>query len=428
MGEHDGICGRAISTAGAGGRLTLRILLIGLNYAPDVVGIGPYTTELAEHFAAGGHTVSVLTGFPYYPHWKIDPAYRRKPPVLVERMNGVRVVRSPILLPGTGQSTLRRIVFDSSLAVTSLMASAGIGAVDIVICVSPPLQLGVTAWLIARSRGARLVLHLQDLVPDAALSVGMMREGNAVWLARRLERFVYSRAERITVISQGFLDNLAGKGIPTKKLRLLPNWVETSKFDHISDPAVRATLGAGNGQTLILHAGNMGAKQGLETVVDAAAKLMDENIVFTLVGDGSHRRQLEARASRLGLTNLKFLPLQDDLPATLAAADLLVLAQLSRVVDSVAPSKLLTYMASGKPIVAAVNESSEAGRMIRDAQCGVVVGPEEPAALAQAFRDLHGQKGKRAGLGQAGRRYATQHHDPSHILSMWTDLVEDLIA
>jgi glycosyltransferase involved in cell wall biosynthesis len=120
--------------------------------------------------------------------------------------------------------------------------------------------------------------------------------------------------------------------------------------------------------------------------------------------------------------------LQDDLPATLAAADLLVLAQLSRVIDSVAPSKLLSYMASGKPIVAAVNELSEAGLMIRHAQCGVLVAPEEPAALAQALRDLHAQKGKRAGLGQAGRRYVAQHYDPSHILSMWTELVEDLIA
>src|SRR5665213_2601365 len=165
----------------------MRILLIGLNYAPEVVGIGPYTTELAEHFAARGNEVSVLTSFPYYPHWRIDSAYRRKRPFLVERINGVRIVRSPILLPGTMHSTFRRILFDSSSAVTSLMASARIGAVDVVICVSPPLQLGVTAWLIARSRGARLVLHLQDLVPDAAVSMGMMQEGRATRLARRLE-------------------------------------------------------------------------------------------------------------------------------------------------------------------------------------------------------------------------------------------------
>lgn len=406
----------------------MRILLIGINYAPERVGIGPYTTELAEHFAAGGHEVSVLTSFPYYPHWTIDPAFRRKGPYLVERINGVRVVRSPILLPGAAHSTFRRILFDSSLAVTSLLAAAGIGAVNVVICVLPPLQLGVTAWLIARSRHARLVLHLQDLVPDAALSVGMMHEGNAVRLARRLERFVYSRADLITVISQGFFDNLVGKGVSTNKLRHLPNWVETGKFNASSDPAVRATLGARSGETLVLHTGNMGAKQGLETVVDAAAELVDEKVAFSLVGDGSHRRQLEARALGLGLTNLKFLPLQADFPATLAAADVLVLAQRSLVIDSVAPSKLLSYMASGKPVVAAVNALSEAGRIVQKAECGVIVAPEEPEALAQAIRELHRHKSKGALLGQAGRRYAAQHYDQASILSTWTELAESVVA
>src|SRR5450759_3808828 len=215
----------------------MRILLMGINYAPEVVGIGPYTTELAEHFAASGHEFSVLTGFPYYPHWEFDAAYRRKRPFTVERIKGVRVVRSPMLLPGSRHSTFRRILFDSSLAVTSLLASAGIGTLDLVICVSPPLQLGVTAWLIARSRGARLVLHLQDLVPDAALSVGMMSEGRAVRLARRLERFVYSRADRITVISQGFFDNLVAKGVPERKVTVLPNWVDTRLFGGAPDLA-----------------------------------------------------------------------------------------------------------------------------------------------------------------------------------------------
>ena len=401
----------------------MRILLIGLNYAPEVVGIGPYTTELAEHLAARGDEVSVLTSFPYYPHWRIDPAYQHKRPILVEKINGVRVVRSPILLPGTRHKTFRRILFDSSLAVTSLMASSGIGAADVVICVSPPLQLAVTAWLIARPRHARLVLHLQDLVPDAALSISMMKEGRAVRLARRLERFVYSRADRITVISQGFFDNLLGKGVPAEKLRLLPNWVEMTNFNGASDPAMRATLGAQNSETLVVHAGNMGAKQGLETVVDAAAALANENIVVALVGDGSYRRELEARATQLGLTNLKFVPLQDDFPATLAAADILVLAQRSRLVDSVAPSKLLGYMASGKPVVAAVNEQSEAARLIRDAQCGIVVPPEDPAALAAALRDLRLRPAYLNRLGETGPSYVIAHYEKTLILEQWSRLL-----
>ena len=403
----------------------MRILLVGLNYAPEVVGIAPYNTELAEHLASRGHRVTVLTSFPYYPHWQVDPRYRRRPPFLAENINGVRVLRSPFLLPGSRQSAFRRILFDSSLALTALIASAGVGALDTVICVSPPLQLGVTSWLIARSRGARLMLHLQDIVPDAALSIGMMHEGRALRVSRDLEQFVYSRADEITVISQGFFKNLARKGVPTAKLTLAPNWIDPSRFNAVREPAVRAALGAPNGETLVLHTGNMGAKQGLETVIDATALLGQDMVVVTLVGDGNHRHELEARGATLGLKNLKFRPLQLDYPATLAAADVLVIAQRGPVVDSVAPSKLLSYMASGKPVVAAVNDLSEAGRLIRLAKCGVVVPPEEPAALAAAVRELHGRPERWSEFGDSGRRYVTEHYNRSTILKQWVKLVEE---
>ena len=402
----------------------MRILLVGINYAPEVTGIGPYNTELAEHLAAAGHSVSVLTAFPWYPQWKIDPAYRGRRPFLVERINGVRVVRSPILLPQARQTAFRRIVFDSSFALTALAASAVIGGLDAVICVSPPLQLGPAAWLIARTRRARFIVHLQDIVPDAALSTGMMHAGRAVAMSRRLERFVYARADGITVISEGFKENLIGKEVPPHKVEVLPNWVDAARFRSASDPDVRRVLGAPDGEMLVLHAGNMGAKQGLETVVDAAAQLMGEDIAITLIGDGQSRVGLEARASALAASNLKFLPLQSDLPATLAAADVLVLSQRAQVIDSAAPSKLLTYMAAGKPIVATVNESSEAGQLIRRANCGVVVPPEEPALLAEALRELRRHPERHAELGAAGRRHVSEHFDRQVILQRWERLLE----
>lgn len=401
----------------------MRIVLVGPNYSPEVVGIGPYTTELAEHLAASGHVVTVLTSFPYYPHWRIDPRYRRKGPFLVESIKGVRVIRGPMLLPGARPTTFRRVLFDSSQALSALIASVGIGAVDVVICVSPPLQLGVAAWLLAFSHGARLILQLQDIVPDAALSVGMMREGNVMRLSRRLERFVYSHAHLIVVISRGFADNLMGKGVPEAKLRVVPNWVETARFKSGPDPKVRAALGAADGETLVVHAGNMGAKQGLETVVDAAAELADDKIVLALVGDGNNRVALEARAKRLRPSNLRFFPVQTDLPATLAAADILVLAQRGQVVDSVAPSKLLSYMAAGKPIVASVNELSEAGRVIRDANCGVVVPPENPVALAAAIRALQIQDDRVASFGASGRLYVHEHYERATVLEAWSRMV-----
>jgi len=403
----------------------MRVLLIGLNYAPEIVGIGPYNTQLAEHLAAAGHKVSVLTTFPYYPFWKIDARYRRRGPFLTEDVNGVRIVRSPVLLPGLHQGAFRRVVFDSSLAVTALIASAGVGAVDTVICVSPPLQLGITAWIVARLRRARLILHLQDLVPDAALSLGILHEGKAAGIARRVEHFVYAHADRITVMSQSFLDNLLAKGVTNEKLRLLPNWVDTDLFTIAQDASVRATLGAADSETLVVHAGNMGAKQGLETVIDAAAQLVGEGFVVALIGDGNRRAELQARAGHLGLTNVRFLELQSDFPATLAAADVLVVSQRSGIVDSVAPSKLLGYMASGTLIVAAVNDRSEAGRMIRLAECGVVVPPGDPNALAVALRDIRQRPEDYSRLGDAGRQFVAKYYERSSVLTQWSSLIDE---
>jgi colanic acid biosynthesis glycosyl transferase WcaI len=404
----------------------LRILLAGINYRPEVTGIAPYNTQLAEHLVGQGNAVTVLTSPPWYPQWKIDAAYDRRRPFSVERIDGVKVIRSPLVLPGRRQTAPRRIVFDSSFAAASLLASLGAGGADVVVCVSPPLQLGATSWLIARTRGARLITHLQDIVPDAAVSTGMMRAGRAVAMSRRLERFVYRHSDFVTVISGGFRDNLLAKGVPAGKVSVLPNWIDASSFDVTPDPAVRTTLGAPDGEMLVLHTGNMGAKQGLEVVVDAAAQLGEENIAITLIGDGQSRASLEERAARGANRHLKFLGLQENLPATLAAADVLVLSQRAQVTDSAAPSKLLSYMASGKPIVATVNESSEAAHLIREAQCGVVVPPERPDRLAEALRDLQRHPEVHAALGAAGRRHVSAHFDRAAILDRWSALLAEV--
>ena len=406
----------------------MRILLVGINYLPEVTGIGPFNVGLAEYLAAEGHDVTVLTAFPWYPQWRIDPAYRRRRPFMVKRIGGVRIIRSPILLPAARQTTFRRVVFDSSFALTALPASAGIGGLHAVICVSPPLQLGITAWMIARTRRAKLILHLQDIVPDVALSSGLMHAGRAVAVSQGLEGWVYRRADRITVISEGFRENLLAKRVPESKLEVLPNWVDAGLFQSKADAGVRSALGAPNGETLVLHTGNMGAKQGLETVVDAAAQLKSEDIAITLIGDGQARAALEARAAELGVDKLRFLPLQSDLPATLAAANILVLSQRAQVTDSAAPSKLLTYMAAGKPIVATVNASSEAGQLIKRAKCGLVVPPENPADLAAALLRLHRHPEMHHAMGVAGRRHVAMHHDRKLILQSWTELLESSAA
>jgi colanic acid biosynthesis glycosyl transferase WcaI len=283
--------------------------------------------------------------------------------------------------------------------------------------------------LIGRIHHAPVLLHLQDLVPDVAVTAGMMREGRLVTAARALERFVYRHVREIGVISQGLQTNLLGKGVPEQKLHLLPNWVETSKFDHSPNAAAfRASLGVTPTQSLLMHAGNMGAKQDLASLIDAVRGLVPDSAVLALVGDGQDKEALERKVRTEGITNVRFVPLQDDFASTLAAADILVVHQLKAVVDSVAPSKLLAYMAAARPVVAVVNNRSEAADVIGEAGCGIVVPPAEPKLFAAAVEALRRDPARRQLMGHAGRRYVQRHFAKQAVLESWTAAVSRMLA
>jgi glycosyltransferase involved in cell wall biosynthesis len=400
------------------------LLILGMNYAPEVTGIGPFTTGIAEHFAKEGHSVTVATTFPHYPAWRVDPRYARGQRLLRRELErGVTVQRTWVYIP-TRRSLPQRLLYDSSLAATTAAAVFGPRRANLIICVSPPLQLAVTALLIGRLHRAPVLLHLQDLVPDVALTAGMIREGRIVMAARALERFVYRHVRAISVISHGLRANLLTKGVPEQKLHLLPNWVETGPFEQSPNAsAFRGSMGVTPPQTLLLHAGNMGAKQDLASLIDAMALRQMGAVTLALVGDGQDRRALEQKVRNAGMTNVRFAPLQDDFASTLAAADILIVHQLKAVVDSVAPSKLLAYMAAARPVVAVVNDRSEAADVVREAGCGIVVPPAAPQLFAAAIDRLQRDPALRQTMGESGRRYVQLHFEKQAVLESWSALV-----
>lgn len=397
----------------------MHILVVTGCYAPDRTGIAPLNTELCEYLASCGHQVSVVTGLPHYPEWRVPPEYRGK---LWHRetLGGVTVYRSYIFIPAK-RTPVRRILYDSSIGLAVAVRGLAIPDVDLILAVSPPLQAGLAGYLLARLKDAPLLFQVQDLVPDLAIALGMLRNRWAIRLARALENYVYRCAHAILVICEGFRANLISKGLPESKIFVIPNWVDTQAIR--ADPSpndFREAHGLGDASFLVLHSGNMGAKQKLENVLEAAALLRaSPNIRFLLVGDGTDKARLEAYARSKVLSNVQFLPLQprDATPGMFAAADVLLLNQSAQVVDMVIPSKLLTYMAAGRPVIAAVAPSSEAAACIRRAGCGVVVPPEDPAALAQAICRLDADREIATRLGQQGRSYAETHHARDRILS-----------
>jgi colanic acid biosynthesis glycosyl transferase WcaI len=334
----------------------------------------------------------------------------------------VDVLRSRVLIPRRG-SAVSRILYDTSLCIGSLINSTRMTPADLVLCVTPPVQLGLVGALLARRWRVPLVLLLKDLPIDLALAVGMMRAGRAHDLGRQLERTVYGMADKIIVISDGFCASLLRQGVPAAKIAIIPDWANTNAIQPLApEPDIRELLGAGPDDFLVLHTGNMGEKQGLPLAVTAAG-LPDcpPSFRLTLIGDGSDRARIEEIVADQRLANVRLVPLQpvDLFPRLLAAADALLLNQRTNVTNSVAPSKLWSYMAAGRSVLAAVHPDSETAGVIRKADCGVLVAPDEPQQLAAAAARLAADPVVRARLGANGRRYVEEHYARDRVLARY---------
>jgi len=388
-------------------------------FAPEAYASAPLNTDACRFLVEAGHEVTVVTAFPHYPEWRVWPEYRgliyRR-----EKMDGIEVRRIWSYVPRR-PSTLGRILHYAVFAVVALPGCIGIEKPDVILCVTPPIELGVTAWLLQAIWRVPFVLWIKDLVPEVAVQLGMMKNRQAIALARAFERFAYNRAAKLAVICEGFEDYLVRLGVPGEKVIVAPDWVNTSMIHPDADgSAFRLEHGISPDDFLVMHSGNVGAKQCLETVVQAAQILSSHpGITFRIVGDGSAKADLVKEVARLNLPNLEFLPIQprEALPQMLAAANVLLLHQSQAIVESVIPSKLLTYMASGRAIVAGVNSNSETAKVIERAGSGICVAPEKPDEMAQAVLELCNNRELAQRLGRSGRSFVEEHFSRSAVLS-----------
>jgi colanic acid biosynthesis glycosyl transferase WcaI len=404
----------------------MRLLILCCNYAPELTGTGQMTTDLAEELSARGHELTVATTFPFFPEWR----WQEKPPLRrVETLNGVSVRRFRMILPRR-RGAAWRITSDTSFAASTLPSALGVRRPDCILAISPPIQLGISAALLAAAWRTRACLYVKDLPLEAAQNVGMMRTGQLLRLGLALERLAYRGIDHIVLLDEIFRANVDAHGVAGSKVSVIPNWVDLQRLGASDpDPELREELGASPTDCLVLHTGNMGEKQDLVNVVEAAARLRDSTTYrFALIGDGMQRQLVEDAIARRRLDNIRVVPLQ---PAAsygrlLASADVLVLNQGANVIDSVAPHKLLSYMAAGRPVVAAVNAGSVAARLVQAAGCGVLTPPNEPDSLAEAIRGLADSTARRLMLGREGRAYVEQRFDRRRLLDRWEALLTSL--
>lgn len=396
----------------------MRVLIYGLNYEPEPVGIGKYSGELGAWLAARGHQVRVITAPPYFPEWKArGNRYRR------ERLQGVEVLRCPLWVPRR-PSGLTRLLHLASFALSSLPVLLGQGRwrPEVVITVAPAFFCAPGALLFTAlgGRRRRSWLHIQDFELDAAFELGLLKGRWLRRLAEGWERATLRGFDQVSTISSAMMQHVIAKGVEPHRAVLLPNWVDLAAIQpqpesrRAANP-YRRELGIGVEQPVLLYSGSMNKKQGLELLVEAMRQLADvPDLVWLLAGEGPSKAELVAATARMA--NVRLLQLQPAkrLNDWLNLADVHLLPQKAGAADLVLPSKLLGILASGRPLVASSPANSELGQIAE--QAGLRVEPEDGAGFAAALRQLLVDGPQRQRLGQAARQLAEQRYGREAVL------------
>lgn len=388
----------------------MRILILTQWYPPEPALL---LQELAQTLQDFGHDVTVLTGFPNYPSGKLYPGYRLR---LTQRetIAGVKIVRVP-LFPEHSQSGLFRALNYLSFALSSSLLGAWlVSRPDVMFVYHPPLTVGLPAFILSRWWRIPFVYQIQDMWPETLRATGMLNNQAILRLVGEGAQWVYRHAAAICVISPGFRNNLIKKGVTQEKLYKISNWVDTNVYYPEQPDAVKANrLGLAN-RFNIMFAGNIGEAQGLQTVIDAAA-LLDHlpAVQFVIVGDGVALAKLRQAAEQHNLQNIKFLGRypSSEMPTLYALADvLLVHLRNDPLFQITIPHKTFAYMASGKPILAAV--AGDVADVVVNASAGVACPPENPEALAECIRQLYTMpKEELEKMGQNGLRAVNTIYD-----------------
>jgi colanic acid biosynthesis glycosyl transferase WcaI len=387
----------------------MKILLLSLNTTPEQTGIGKYQGEMGAWFAARGHQVRAVAAPPYYPQWKVKEGYsgaRYK----IEEINGVRLYRVPLYVPEK-PSGLKRLLHLASFVIAAkpvVLWQAFFWKPDVILLTAPPLMAAPVALMAKKLSGARAYIHIQDFEVDAAFNLGLLTRPWLYRLALRYERSALCAFTGASTISRKMREKMIEKGVSEKCAFLIPNWANVQDFDPAQGSGKwNAQLKQDPKTVLVLYSGNLGRKQGLETIVEAARLLQNKvNLRFVICGDGAGRPDMEERAK--GLTNMIFLPVQPmrDFVHLMIAADIHLLPQKAGAADLVMPSKLGNILASGRPVVVGAAEGTQIFDAVQG--CGLIAPPEDAVAFAKAIETLAADPALRGRMGVLGRERALE--------------------
>lgn len=409
----------------------MRILLLVIQFPPDVNPSGLLMSQLGEGLVARGHQVSVITTFPHYEKFRVADEFRGK---LFERSSyrGMDVLRLYVYASGDKHKMTRRLLSYLSFNVLASVAAAiSRQRFDLILCSNGSFFTGISSTLIGLVKGTPFIYNVQDLYPETPVQAGQLRNRFAIRCLEWLERFMYSRAAHISVIAPGFRDNIVAKDVPSTKVSTIPNFVDTGfirPLDKANEFSHRHGL---THKFVVTHAGNVGYVYDLETLVEAARLLRAEpDVQFLIVGDGVVRPSLEARVRDLELTNVAFLPYQprETLPFLRATSDVQVALYKKGASRYSMPSKVYEIMASARPVLASADVHSDLWNLVAKTQCGICLEPQNPAGLASAVMTLYRDPKLRMRMGVHGRSEVDRRYSVDAVVAQYDELIRSIHA
>ena len=411
----------------------MNILYISQYFTPEMGAPAARVSELARHWVKLGHQVTVLTGFPNHPNGEVPPEYKAKLRRLIhrERANGIHVVRS-WLFPLPNRKPHERILNYASFWLSSSVTGSFLNRPDVIIATSPQLLVGLTGWWLGRIRRTPFILEVRDLWPDSITASGVGNQSSLLTDSlNALSGFLYRSCDHVVVVTPAFREELTGKwNIRPEKISVVENGVETDLFTSAGDTdEIKSDMNL-NGRFVVSCIGTLGLAHGLSTVIQAAAELQNSfpEILFLFVGEGADKECLMELARDQGLTNIRFQPQQPrkNIPAIIRASDLcLVLLKKADVFKTVIPTKMLEFMACGRPVI--LGADGQARQVLDKAKAGVFTEPENPVTLAQAVMQLYNDPDLRQTLGHNGRRYIIENLSREHTAKEYINVLEKVV-
>jgi len=404
----------------------MRLLVLNQYFHPDVAATGQLLTELCVSLARE-HEVQVITGFPTY-----DPLEPRRRRLFArEDMEGVRVLRV-YTWRGSRKTLVSRAATYGTFLLSALLAGLLVRRPDVLMTWTDPPLVPFVGWMIALARRRPLVIVVQDLYPEVAVRLGTLRHPWLIRAANALLRLPLRRAARVIAISEGMRRRLMEKGVPTERILVIPNWADGRAIVPCERTNPFARAHGLDRARVVLHSGNVGLVQDFETLLRCAERLRAQGgldgVKIVIIGDGAGKRRLQREAAARRLTNVLFLPYQpkERIKYSLASADVAVILLKPGLEGYVEPSKVYAIMASGRPFVAAIGSGSEVARIARTHDCGVIVPPRQPEALAEALRALLADPARRERLGRNGRAALLRFYERSLAVSRYDRMLRAL--